>query len=191
MLGRISVAATTTSVSGFDRAEARLARIETTLNERLTTVSEQLATAVAEIRSLAPGRAADVAPQPAWPIEGVVKLHNQHREAGDAAPVVIPVQSAPLALPPAPPELLARLESMELAIAERHEELRVAADEGHRANRMVKFSAGCRGCAGARRRGGWLAAAATGVARDHSRECSGAAGRAGRVVRQRADGCGS
>ena len=142
VLSRISVAATTTSVSGFDRAEARLARIETTLNEGLTTVSEQLAAAVAEIRSLAPGRVTDVAPQPAWPIEGVVKLHNQHREAGDAVPVVIPVDSAPKALPPGPPELLARLESMEQAIAERHEELRVAADEGHRANRMLKFSAG-------------------------------------------------
>ena len=141
VLSRISVAATTTSISGFDRAEARLAAIETTLNERLTTVSEQLATAVAEIRSLAPGRAADVAPQPAWPIEGVVKLHNQHREAGDGAPVVIPVGAAPKALPPASPELLARLESMEQAIAKRHEELRLTADEGHRTNRMLKFSA--------------------------------------------------
>jgi hypothetical protein len=144
VLSRLSIAATTTSVSGFDRAEARLTEIEIALNERLVTVSEQLASAVAEIRSLAPGRSAEGAPQQAWPIEGVVKLHNQLREAGDAptAPAVIPVESTQLALPPASPELLARLESVEQAIAERQEELRVAADEGHRANRMLKVVAG-------------------------------------------------
>jgi len=140
-LSRISVAATTTSISGFDRAEARLAAIETTLNARLSTVSDQLAAAVAEIRSLAPARAVDVAPQPAWPIDGVVKLHNQHREAGDGAPVVIPVEPVQRVLPPAPPELLARLESMEQAIAERRDEVRTATDEGHRANRMLRFGA--------------------------------------------------
>ena len=140
-LSRISVAATSTSVSGFDRAEARLAAIETTLNARLTTVSEQLAAAVAEIRSLAPVRTNEVVSQPTWPIEGVVKLHNQHREAGDVSPVVIPVEPVQRALPPAPPELLARLETMEQAIAERQDELRTAADEGHRANLMLKVSA--------------------------------------------------
>lgn len=140
-LSRISVAATSTSVSGFDRAEARLAAIETTLNARLTTVSEQLAAAVAEIRSLAPVRTNEVVSQPTWPIEGVVKLHNQHREPGDVSPVVIPVEPVQRALPPAPPELLARLETMEQAIAERQEELRTAADEGHRANLMLKVSA--------------------------------------------------
>src|SRR5205085_2879602 len=53
-LSRLSVAATATSVNGFDRAEARLAAIETTLNARLTAVSDQLTAAVAEIRSLVP-----------------------------------------------------------------------------------------------------------------------------------------
>ena len=38
-LSRVSIAATNSSVSGFDRAEARLVAIETALNDRLTTVS--------------------------------------------------------------------------------------------------------------------------------------------------------
>ena len=142
-LGRISVAATTTSVSGFDRAEARLARIERSLNDRLSTVSDQLASAVAEIRSFAPGRPAEPASQ-SWPIDGVVKLHNQMRDGGDGPgppAVVVPAESRPLALPPASPELLARLELVEHAIEERREEVRAATDEGHHTNRMLRFVA--------------------------------------------------
>jgi DNA repair exonuclease SbcCD ATPase subunit len=141
-LSRLSVAATTTSMSGFDRAEARLTEIETALTERLSTVSDQLASAVAEIRSLAAVRPSEPAAQ-AWPIEGVVKLHNQMRDEGDApaAPMTIPVESKPLALPPASPELLARIELVEQAIEERREEVRAATVEGHRANRMLRIVA--------------------------------------------------
>lgn len=136
-LARISVAATNTSVSGFDRAEARLAAIETALTTRLDRVTEQLAEAVAEVRALGPPRPADV---PAWPIEGVVRLHNQVRESADAG---VPQTASPAvrdvpALPPAPPEVLARLASLEQSLAERRHELRAVTADGGRDNRLLK-----------------------------------------------------
>jgi anti-sigma-K factor RskA len=104
-LGQVSVAAANTSLSGMERAEARLAALERTLNDRLTGVSRQLETAVAEIRALVPGRGEAL--PPSWPIEGVMRLHNQLREPA-AGPGVITVQpssapsaGSPWALPPA------------------------------------------------------------------------------------------
>lgn len=153
-LSRVSIAATNSSVSGFDRAEARLVAIETSLNERLTTVSEQLATAVAEIRSLAPARVPEP-PAPAWPIEGVVRLHNQLRDTNDQLPTIdAPVSAssssralvpAPLALPPAPADVVARLDSIEQTFAAHDAVLRTAATEGQRTTRLVTLAGGVAG----------------------------------------------
>jgi len=155
-LSRVSIAATNSSVSGFDRAEARLVAIETALNDRLTTVSEQLATAVAEIRALAQARVAD-APAPAWPIEGVVRLHNQLRDTNDSVTTIDTAVSAPspshgsivhvpLALPAAPADVVARLESMEQALeqtfAEHDAAVRTAASEGARTTRLITLLGG-------------------------------------------------
>ena len=151
-LSRVSIAATNSSVSGFDRAEARLVAIETALNERLNTVSEQLATAVAEIRALVPARAAD-APAPAWPIEGVVRLHNQLRETNDLvtidaspSPAVsrepAPAVPAPLALPAASAELVKRLDTIEQTFAARDAAARVAATDGTRSDRRLMLAGG-------------------------------------------------
>jgi hypothetical protein len=105
-LSRVSIAATSSSISGFDRAEARLVEIEHSLTQKLAGVSDQLAVALAEIRSLAPARLHDVAPSQAWPIEGVVRLHNQLRESTDAGvsepALVIPASRA---LRPALPDV--------------------------------------------------------------------------------------
>ncbi len=151
-LSRVAIAATNSSVSGFDRAEARLVAIETALNDRLTTVSEQLATAVSEIRALAPARAAD-APAPAWPIEGVVRLHNQLRDTTDVSTTLdasvssLPashglIVPAPLALPPAPADVVARLEVIEQSFAQHDAALRTAAADGTRTNRLLTLAAG-------------------------------------------------
>ena len=140
-LTRISVAATNTGVSGFDRAEARLAAIETALTTRLDRVTEQLAEAVAEVRGLVPARSADTPAAQSWPIEGVVRLHNQVRESSDATvpSAVSPVVRDVPALPPAPPEILARLASLEQAVAEQRDERHAPADDGHRDNHLLKI----------------------------------------------------
>lgn len=106
-LGQVSVAAANTSLTGIERAEARLAEIERTLNERLSGVSHQLETAVAEIRSMVPARQGVEAAGPSWPIEGVVRLHNQLRGSADGPGVITVTPSVggsapiPLALPAA------------------------------------------------------------------------------------------
>jgi hypothetical protein len=139
-LTRISVAATNTGVSGFDRAEARLAAIETALTTRLDRVTEQLAEAVTEVRALVPARSADTPAAQSWPIEGVVRLHNQVRESDAAVPpAASPVVRDVPALPPAPPEILARLASLEQAVAERRDERHAATDDGHRDNHLLKI----------------------------------------------------
>jgi hypothetical protein len=104
-LGQISVAAANTSLSSIERTEARLAELERTLNERLSLVSRQLETAVAEIRALVPARqGVDTGAQ--WPIEGVMRLHNQLRGGADA-PGVITVPGGSTTTAPAPRSLLA------------------------------------------------------------------------------------
>ncbi len=151
-LSRVSIAATNSSVSGFDRAEARLVAIETALNDRLTTVSDQLAAAVAEIRALVPARAPEPAP-PAWPIEGVVRLHNQLRDSNDQLPTIDAQVSAspspstavalpPLALPAAPADVVARLDSIEQTFAEHDAVLRTAATGGQRTTRLMAIVGG-------------------------------------------------
>jgi hypothetical protein len=162
-LGQVSVAAANSSVAGFERAEERLTEIERSLNQHLSGVSRQLEEAVAEIRALSPTRPQESAPSQAWPIEGVVRLHNQLRESADASGVinttgtVVSTQAAPLALPPAPPQIAARLESIEQAIADRDTELRVAADEGRRTSRLVRVAVGvAAGVALLAVAGGWV-----------------------------------
>lgn len=147
-LGEISVAAANSSVSGLERAEARLADIERTLHYHLSGVSQRLDQAVEEIRSASthPAVRADAAPPaPAsqsstWPIEGVVRLHNQLRESTEPPRPVMPAKSVPtFSLPSHEPELEYRLESLEQAIADRTAELRDTAERGQSTSRLTKI----------------------------------------------------
>ena len=146
-LTRVSIAATNTSVSGFDRAEARLVAIEAALTERLTAVSEQLAAAVAEMRALGPARPTDQT-TPTWPIEGVVRLHNQLREGTDAlAPIDVPKPGAgpsadSRALPAAPADVVARLDVIAQTFVKHEAALRTATTVGGRTTRLMSLVAG-------------------------------------------------
>ncbi|MES1211674.1 MAG: hypothetical protein ABUL63_05015, partial [Acidobacteriota bacterium] len=77
-LTEVSVAAASSALSGFERAEARLAELEAGLHRRLTELSEQVRAAAAtpQTAGLAPTPALPGAtgPGPAWPLEGVVRL---------------------------------------------------------------------------------------------------------------------
>jgi DNA repair exonuclease SbcCD ATPase subunit len=140
VLSRITIAATNSSVGGFERAEARLAAIETALNRRLDGVSEQLAAAVAEVRAVAI-RSSSFPAVPAWPIEGVVRLHNQLRESNGSPAGAVVVQPVPGSahMPAAAPDVFARLESVEQALADRQNQSRGSAGEARR--RALKFGA--------------------------------------------------
>ena len=146
-LGALSVAAANSSVSGLERAEARLADMERTLHYHLSGVSQRLDQAVAEIRGATPPSARpDSAPPTAarsqsatWPIEGVVRLHNQLRGSSEAPHPVIPSPASAFSLPARDQELEDRLESLEQAIADRTAELRDATERGQTTSRLTKF----------------------------------------------------
>ena len=84
-LSQTSVAAANLSLRAFERTEARLAALETDLHARLGQLSHDLHTAVNELRRdglRAPSLPAGVAP---FPLEGVMRIHEEHRDDPDAA----------------------------------------------------------------------------------------------------------
>ena len=140
-LTEVSVAAATSAISGFDRAEARLTDLEGNLDRRLTELSQQVQAAVEELRAPA-ARHAQALPSPApattWPLEGVVRLHNQLRdsgETGDALELSLPA-NGPRRLPEAVTPLSARLETLEQALSDGQAEIRQVAARSSRAGRL-------------------------------------------------------
>jgi phage host-nuclease inhibitor protein Gam len=101
------------ALKGFDRAEARLAAMEQDLQREMGTLAREVRDAVAELRQSAPQLAAR---QP-WPLDNVVRLHNELRaegggaargtlalaEAVDVSPDAAAIQLSPAVEPPVPP----------------------------------------------------------------------------------------
>lgn len=152
-LSQVSVATANSSIHGLERAEARLMEIERTLQHHLSGVSQRLDAAVAEIRALAPAMTpalANESPQMAssqsWPIEGVVRLHNQLRQSAEIAeagpPSLRTISVSHVSMPDPVPELEARLESVEQAIADSTSELRETSEQSARASRLTRFVLG-------------------------------------------------
>jgi hypothetical protein len=84
-LSETSVAAANLSLRAFERTEARLAALEADLHARLDHLSHDLHAAVIEIRrdiGRSPSLAAAVAP---FPLDGVMRIHEEHRDDPDAA----------------------------------------------------------------------------------------------------------
>jgi hypothetical protein len=144
-LGQLSVAAANSGISGLERAEQRLADIERALHQHLSGVSQRLDAAVAEMRARSdvPMRASESqgASGSSWPIEGVVRLHNQLRESAESsrtgvAPPIKPVSGPPL-IQVREPEIESRLETLEQAIADRAEEIRDATVRAKRSRRLT------------------------------------------------------
>jgi Anti-sigma-K factor rskA len=82
-------AAATTSVSGLDQAEARLAELQNNVSILVTDLSRTLQALVTEMRAGA--ESTQVAPQrsaAAWPLERVVHLHDELRRAGNGGNAV-------------------------------------------------------------------------------------------------------
>jgi len=84
-LTEVAVTAAASAQRGFDRAEARLATIETDLHHRMGELTQELRTVVAELRA---SRGAPQLPGPAaasWPLEGVMRLHNELRQSTEGS----------------------------------------------------------------------------------------------------------
>ena len=86
----------------FERADARFAALETDMHERLGQLSRDVQAAVAELRRES-GRtpqlpAAAAAP---FPLDGVLRIHDELREAEGSAPALPPPALPPASLEPA------------------------------------------------------------------------------------------
>ncbi|MBA2306283.1 MAG: anti-sigma factor [Acidobacteria bacterium] len=118
-LAESCIAAANLTVRGFARAESRLATLEQDLQGRMTQMSRDLQSVVAELRSARPHPLP--VPTPAFPLESVMRIHEELQES-DAPAVSGPdaVKAGPThALPPSTESataLTARVESLERVV---------------------------------------------------------------------------
>jgi ElaB/YqjD/DUF883 family membrane-anchored ribosome-binding protein len=92
------------------------------LGQKITELTDQVQAVVSELRANGALRTQTLQPTAAsWPLEDVVRLHNQLRDkpdGGDSQGDRIVAQRTPLALSEAPPELVERLETLERAVSD-------------------------------------------------------------------------
>lgn len=81
-LTELCVTAAGSAQTGIERAEARLATLETELHRRMADLSRDVHTAMAELRQRIETPALRGAAN-AWPLEEVTRLHNELREKGE------------------------------------------------------------------------------------------------------------
>jgi Anti-sigma-K factor rskA len=139
----VSVAAARAALGGIERAEARIAGLETGLQRQLAELTGQVQSVVAEIRSLNGAQPQALPAQSAsWPIDGVVRLHNQLRGSGDTTDAGEPSMAAEprLALPEAAGGLSDRIETLERNLTDGQTEIREAAERSGRSFRLWRIA---------------------------------------------------
>ncbi|MGE0703711.1 MAG: anti-sigma factor [Vicinamibacterales bacterium] len=150
-LTQISVAAASSTVSGFERTEARLAALEASFHTRLSELSDQIQAMVAEVRAVSRGQLPPAPAEPAtsWPLEDVVRLHSQLRDG--SAPTTLPARAASeasspalqadqLLLPPAPAALVGRMETLERDLAGEQTRIKETDERGRQNSRMWRVA---------------------------------------------------
>lgn len=140
-LGEICEAATS-SVSGLEETQGRFAALESDLHLRLNELARGLQAVVTELRAASEHRAPALAGGgPAWPLEDVVRLHDDLRRSGQpgsresSGSERSAASRPPLQLPVATEALAGRLESLEEAVTVGREEVAKAADRSERQRR--------------------------------------------------------
>ena len=80
-LTEVCIATANSAQHGFDRAEARLAALESEFHRSTSELTREVQNAVAELRSLSQNKARQLPGEtPAWPLEDVTRLHSQLRD---------------------------------------------------------------------------------------------------------------
>lgn len=138
------VAAATSAQSGFERAEARLAGFESAFHERMSELSREIQSALGELRARLERQPALPSAAAAWPLEGVLRLHNQLRESerdveheGTLPPTghgILSIGAASEAASPAF-ELSERVESLARALDDERIEIRETVARTERSDR--------------------------------------------------------
>jgi len=97
-LTEVCIATANAAQHGFDRAEARLAAMESAFQQTTSELTAQVQTLLHEIRTLSPASRQLPGETPSWPLEDVTRLHQQLRDgpvSGPAGPRALPEASAP------------------------------------------------------------------------------------------------
>ena len=109
-LGETCVAAANLALRGFERVEARFAALETDLQERLSQLSRDVQAAIAEMRRDAGRRGALGPGVEPFPLQGIMRIHEELRDGtaapADSAPrqLTAAIVDVPITLPAAGPE---------------------------------------------------------------------------------------
>ena len=81
-LTEVCVATANSAQHGFDRAEARLAALESDFHRTTSELTREMQVLLMEVRQLsASGPRQLTGETPSWPLEGVTRLHQQLRES--------------------------------------------------------------------------------------------------------------
>jgi hypothetical protein len=151
-LGETCVAAANLALRGFERAEARFAALEADLQNRMVELSRELHAALAELRGSAPRSTSLSAATAPFPLESVMRIHDQLRGPDEAARANLPagaqraVADAPAQakavpqLPEAAAALAERVESLERAVTTGKDEVKEAADRTESARRTSRVA---------------------------------------------------
>jgi hypothetical protein len=106
-LTEVCIATANSAQHGFDRAEARLAALESEFHRSTSELTREIQTAVAELRSLSQNRARQLPGETAaWPLEDVTRLHSQLRDMPGVhvtEPRALPAAPEPPVAPAEPP----------------------------------------------------------------------------------------
>jgi hypothetical protein len=98
-LTEVCIATANSAQHGFDRAEARLAALESEFHRSTSELTREVQNAVAELRSLSQNKARQLPGEtPAWPLEDVTRLHSQLRDTQGVhvtEPRALPVAAEP------------------------------------------------------------------------------------------------
>jgi hypothetical protein len=137
-LGETCRAAASLALQSFERAEKRIAQLETDLQGRLTRLSSDVAALAARTEPRG-GQLPSPGPSP-FPLDGVMRLHDELRASEGAPTAAMPAPAALAAPPPpaapmqlaAPAELTRRLDTLEHEVATEREEVREAATRSAR-----------------------------------------------------------
>ena len=118
-LRETSVATAGTALSGLERAESRLATIQADLSDRMSQLSRDVQAVAAELRGGPPRAGRPAAGTQAWPLEQVMRIHNEVRETedDDRPPLDVRSPKTITLLPQSAASLSERIESVEHAVA--------------------------------------------------------------------------
>jgi hypothetical protein len=133
-LRETSVATAGSALAGLERAETRLATIQADVSDRMGQLSRDVQAVVAELRGGGPHSGQPVPGVPSWPLDQVMRLHNEFRETegGDLHPPDDRPPKTITLLPESAASLSQRIESVEQAIATGKEIVRVSHKDAER-----------------------------------------------------------